>query len=399
MTRPFRRAGSALAAILLTSSACGGAVASPAPSDATAPPSPVVSPSAVVSAPPSVQPSQPTAKPQQASVGKVNDVILEQGFVDDEDAAPGNPVFRGSSVRTSDSGALEFDVKNRIKSCTMVQSSEVRVQPSADVLVDFVAGTTTCTTAKTSKDLTLTANGTTTIRTPDPVLVVSIDGDNVTVGIASGIAQIRNTSIADNTPMYVGPKSVTFVPKEGPPGEPSGMDIGSYPDIVGEAINGQLAGIKPPPSGLPDSKGSPVLRRIDARKLIQVGVDEQLAENQQVRNFIDLLMERQGQQWDVKTDNTSLAAGEVPASFKEGAIDLFFTTGRVANSSGPLPIVHDPNQDQQVVVYIPKDNVFLQRERAFLQDLVNRGGYREVYLRSFDQEPDYGSIAGLFGLG
>jgi hypothetical protein len=168
MTRPIRAVGALLTmSMVLVLSGCGGATSeTPTPAGTSGhTPSPTKTPKAKTQSP----------APKGKAVGNVQNVPNAEAYVDGERAQKEGKVRRGSQVSTNDGGAIEFNVNGSIDSCTMWHGSKVEVMPSDAVVLQFIAGTTTCTTTK-GKEVTLEIGDQSTVTTSDPVLIVSING-------------------------------------------------------------------------------------------------------------------------------------------------------------------------------------------------------------------------------
>jgi hypothetical protein len=139
-----------------------------------------------------------------------------------------------------------------------------------------------------------------------------------------------------------------------------------------------------------------------------IGVDDRVAADAASAAFVQEFRAFQGRHWDLGVDSIPVSAREAPAALQEGKIALFVTPAADAAANLPgspaIPLFATVDPPGVVDVLTPPDDpVFATAERTLVQALVasdsETENYAALYRQAFDRDPDYGPIAGLFGLG
>ena len=287
--------------------------ASPVPSVSVAPkPSMTPSPSPIASA---------TPTPERPVAGEILAITTQRGYVNEDRANPGDRVRERSEVRTDEQGSLQFDLRNKIQRCTMVNDSRINAKPSDDVLLHFIEGEVFCLTEGDPGVIVLTAGPNAELRMSDPGFLVTVDGDATTVRVARGLVELRSTDTGGT--VFLGPKSASTVVPGADPNLPELWAVGDLKDDrMRDEVNG-LFNLKPDLS-MPRAGDSPTLRRIADTGTIRIGMPEGVSAGDAGR-FTKHFFESQGFDWNVADEYPIVESIDAPAAFQQGVVDLLCT--------------------------------------------------------------------------
>jgi hypothetical protein len=384
MTRPARAGVAGLLSILVLGlAACASSPAETgASAGPTVEPTPTTGPTATPKPTQTQKPQTPT--PTRTAVGKIKEVINEDGYVDDQATFLDDAVYRGSTVRTDDQGAIRFGVTGAVSTCTMQQRSEVQVVPQPDIAVQLHQGTVECMT-EAGQSVTLQAGITATIsssgdQTP-AVLAVTIDGDHVTVGVAAGSAEVRSLLnpeqaaiplIANTTAVFIG-RQLPIIDY---------LEVNQFGDVIRQAIDEDKTEALPPVTGsLPDATGSKVLGAISDTGTMTVGIDSRLADSPQATEFINQFVAELEKQWGVHVDRVPVPSDAAQDALASGQIQAWMSPDQLENAGEALQLASAP--DGRPIWMTTADAKLADAQKTLLRNLMDAGAYTDLYRRSF----------------
>ena len=335
--------------------------------------------------------------PSPVRAGHVTNIYTRIAFVNDIEAAAGGDVYAGGSVRTDASGSADFTLEQKIQNCRLLDGSKVDVLPSPDVLLNWVAGTTYCSTRAnpgTTVGVTSTA---VQIRLSDPLFGVTVLPDATVVKVLSGIVEVRSLVTGSNVVQFVGPGLQTRVPAGQDPAVPERLDVDQLGNRERSAVQELMAALPPPAFSRPAPGDSPALTRIFGQSTIGVAIDEENSGDDQTRGFLESFLSFQGTKWDVKPDARFVPVGVAVRELMAGQLDLVVSPDVVAGT-GSIPFFEDRQGRKWSLLYDSKDPAFADAMRGFLRTALESGEYGRLYLSAFDTVPRYDSLTTLVGL-
>lgn len=396
MSFPVRSSRALALSLLLSAAIEGCSGAAPTPSPAALQSTAAVTP----------QPTHATTASARPQVGSLDEVLSTNATVDATDAFEKEPILAGSVIATDGAGSAVFSMPAVIRRCTLSSSSQIVVAPSSAVSVQFVAGTVTCQTVKSGQLILLEAGHQVRLSMTDPVLVVTVGPDSTVVRVAQGMVGV---TAAGGQPVYVGPALEAEVKEGAGVGTPTPFSRSELPPDVLAAVEASLGTLVVPGLTRPDPSGSTTLANIFERGSFLIGIDDQLVADAPALQFVNAYRDFQARHWDVGIDTIHLPAEEGLSAITSGKIALFvgpasdatvLTTGTTA-----IPLFTVANTGPVDLFVGAADPVFAEAERSLLRALVSQPGdtgdpdtYASFFRSAFDQEPDYASLAGLFGL-
>jgi len=348
-------------------------------------------------------PTRPSPTPVRLQVGSIDNVSNRIAYVDQAEAHESAPIYAQSSVRTDGSGAVEFDIPSRIKSCTVTPSSEVEVEPSGDTVLKFKAGLTSCATVKTDHVIHLAAGEQIELSMSDPLFVVSVTPETTSILVVSGVVEVRNIATVSRTPVVLLPSFKAVVALDTDPNPPSRWDRSELPQAALDAIDRQTLIALPPAFGRPDPTGSPVLQAIFDRGSFLIGIDERVAADPASLAFVESFRGFQASHWGLGADSLRFTFDEGVRELAAGKIALFVSPDAPSGGSTRIPFFASPGggPSPNFLLTRPDDDVFVLAERQLVRNLVSDAGtenYATMYFQAFGKDPDASALASLFGL-
>lgn len=355
-----------------------------APSPPSQPPSHSPSPSASAS---------PSSNRQHA--GEITSIISNDAFVDGADAVEQGDLLAPGSVSTSPGGSVRLRLDVKLQNCTVTDDARVDLPPQPGPLLTYVKGATYCMTT-TGGQAKLIGGTYVEITVGDPVFGVTVEPEQVTVRVVSGLVELKNLAIGGDA-IVIGPMLKSTITPGAAPSEPEIWGLGELPALDQQEI-GQMEKQVEPDFSRPDKTDSPVLQRILDGNRFGFGVEDAIARDKLSDSFVSDFMFRQGNAWDVSRDKQILS---VDVGFREvldGKLDVMVTRKEADSDLAEIPFFVDSQGQIVWIVYNPSDPVFAAAERAFLTNMIVSGKYADLYQNSFGQLPSYEGVKSLLGL-
>lgn len=294
--------------------------------------------------------------------------------------------------------------------CIVLPGAKVKVETSKQVLVNFTAGTTWCSTKHkfpngkgfmAGKDGPLIAG--------DPLFAVAVAGSGrANVKVARGFLQI-GPQMADGTPaagaQIVGPNEQSVTPSGSSPGSATAVPPSSLAALNNSTLAKALPGpVYSRPSSPTALKKSATLQRIGRNRRIVVGLGPSLA-GSDAGDFAQAYFTFLAQHWfpgrpqakcvlvrdvnHLSSQKCSLvpnvSPGRARSFLKTRRLDLYVgQSPPSATLTAPFFADHAGNKWSFVVV---SDPVFLGALTTFLQSALNVGDYDRLYRKSLAQQP------------
>ena len=272
--------------------------------------------------------------------------------------------------------------------CQMRHPARLRLYPPKlnpahlQVVIRFEDGLTACSVGKTVAKKFDARKGQVRILMGDPLFDVDVDAVRTLVKVELGYVEV--SKLAGGGAVIVGPAQQVTVPEKAEP-DPVAPIVKSADD---QAAFNDLRGTVPKQNfGPPAPDGSPVLRRIFAKKSILIGIDAHRADQSPIV-FARTLLSFLAQQWGLQVGFSSASVPTIVKGLQGGKFDLGITSdAQSLQTFGTVPLLADSKSSVWVVAF-PADAVFARAFGSFVRAAVSSGIYGADYRRAFaNKEP------------
>lgn len=389
--RPLRRrrrlGGSAVAlAVAVLAASCGGGGHT---SSTTSSSGETTSSSSSSTTPPTVGVS---------TIGGITQDPIRRAFVNGTEVASVGKLRAGDKLTTNSSGELAFALDRKIKECTALSGSKLQLQPSADVLVAWTAGTSVCVTTSQPGTVLLMAGGRLALTLADPVFTVSTASNRTVVKVTSGFVEVEDRS-HPGTKLLCGPDQEAIAPAGGDLQGPAPIEAAVGRERVALADAQRLF----TPSGLarPSPAGSPLVTGVLRQGVVRIGVVTD-SRDSETAAFIETFRAALGKAWGIKTTARALSAGDERTAIRNGTTDLVITTADPATlgtglATAPFATTSDGTHLSQVVS--GSDPGLALAFNRFLGASAATGAYKSWYEHAYGGDPDYNDLRPLLVAG
>lgn len=332
--------------------------------------------------------------------GSVMHVRLERAFVAGLRAADGDTIRKTDTVSTNSQGVVDFDIQDKVESCTAFNQSAVAVYPNSPSLIPlmrFEEGRTWCNTdADATIEVQLEAGGRARLLLSDPVFGVEITGDQVVVRVMLGFVQVSSLETDGGLTMLVGPGQQSVVAAQADPTAAAGFLVEELTSLEQQVVPELVKQVPAPSFGPPEAADSPALQSIFDRGSIVVGFDAKADVGDGAGAFIDSFMSFLGQGWEVEPVVRAIEVDGL-AALEAGDVDIVVSPS-LPESTLSLPFFEDRAGQVWALAVRPGEEVFQQALADFLRASLRADEYGLRYRGAFDgAEPAYGSLDSLLG--
>lgn len=328
------------------------------------------------------------ATPQ--TVGSITQISSPHAYVGGSQTSDGESLHATDNVSTDPSGNVSFDLDEKGTLCNMSVDSEVQVHPSSSVLINWVRGTTSCSTAGGGSTTvhTVTSNGT-SVDWEDPVFQVVVSEKEDTVRVLNGFVQVRSAEVAGQ--VLLGPDQQTVVSPGQAPTEPEPVTL---TEVELQLFEGLEQRYQVPelerPSDIGDSER---LARVFEQRMLRVGYDGDQMGGQDLE-FMRMMVGLLAETWQVQFELRAVSPEAAAKLIEAGELDLFVSP-RAPETLTSQAFFEGADSVPLSLAY-PADSEFRVALEGFLRASVEQKQYGNLYQQVYGRTPSYQPLEEIF---